>query len=57
MAWNLAGIKNKKNPWNKDKSWCECRELIDQGIRDKRFFGIQVMVNVNMINHVMLKNV
>ena len=36
---------------------CECSELIDKVICNKRFFGILVIVNVNVINHVILVNI
>ena len=32
-----ASVSNKKQPWNKDKFRCECKELIDKGICDKGF--------------------
>ena len=28
---------NCKQTWNKDKSRCECKELVDKGIREKGF--------------------
>ena len=30
-----ASVCNNKQRWNKDKSKCECKELIDKGICDK----------------------
>ena len=30
-------ICNNKQRWNKDESRCECKELIDKGVRDKGF--------------------
>ena len=34
----LDGIVcNNKQGWNKNKCWCECKELIDKGICDKGF--------------------
>ena len=49
-----ASISNNKQRRNIDKCRCECKELIEV-IKD--LFGIQVIVNVNVnvINHVMLK--
>ena len=38
---------NNKQRWNEDKCRCECKELIDKGI---------VIVNVNVVNHVVLGN-
>ena len=32
-----ASICNNKQPWNKDKCRCECKELIDKGVCDKGF--------------------
>ena len=32
-----AIVCNNKQRWNKNKCRCECKELIDKGIRDKRF--------------------
>ena len=51
-----ASICNNKR-WKNDKCRCECKELINKGICDKGLFGIQVNVNVNVINHVMLENI
>ena len=39
------------------KCRCECKELIDKGICDKGFIGILVIVNGNVINHVILENI
>ena len=30
-------VCNNKQRWNDDKCWYECNELIDKGIRDKRY--------------------
>ena len=30
-------ICNNKQRWNKDKYWCECKELIDKGVCNKGF--------------------
>ena len=52
-----ASVCNDKQRWNEDKSRCECKELADKGICDKDLFKILVIVNVNVINHVMLENI
>ena len=33
-----AIVCNNKQRWNKDKCRCECKELIDKGVRDKGIF-------------------
>ena len=30
-------VCNNNQRWNNDKCWCECKELIDKGVRDKVF--------------------
>ena len=36
--WRLdTSVCNNKQRWNKDKCICQCKELIDKGIWDKRF--------------------
>ena len=52
-----ASVCNDKQRWNEDKSRCECKELADKDICDKDLFKILVIVNVNVINHVMLENI
>ena len=52
-----AIVCSNKQRWNNDKFRCECKELIDKGICDKRYIGILVIVNVNVINHVMLVSI
>ena len=32
-----ASVCNNKQRWNKDKCWCECKELIGKGVCDKGF--------------------
>ena len=32
-----ANICDNKQRWNNDKCWCECKELIDKGVRHKGF--------------------
>ena len=32
-----ANVCNNKQHWNKDECRCECKELIDKGVRDKGF--------------------
>ena len=46
---------NDKKRQNNDKYRCECKELIGKGRCD--LFGILVYVNVNVIHHMMLKNI
>ena len=50
-----ASVCNDKQRWNKDKCRCKCKckELIDKKGVIKDFFGILVIVIVNVINHVM----
>ena len=50
-------ICNSKQRWNEDKCKCECKELIDKGVRVRDLFGILVVVNVNVINLVILVNI
>ena len=52
-----ASVCNNKQRWNDDKCRCEYKELIDKDAHDKGLFGILVIVNVIMINHVMLENI
>ena len=48
-----SAVCNNKQIWNEDKCRCECKEdLIDNGICDKGFIGILIIVSVNVINHV-----
>ena len=49
-----AIVCSNKQRWNNDKCRCECKELIDKGVCVKDLFGILVIVNLNMINHVVL---
>ena len=48
-----ASVCNNKQRWNDDECKCECKELIDKGVCKKDLFEIQVIVSVNVINHVM----
>ena len=32
-----CNCSNNKHCWNKNKCRCECKELIDKGVCDKRF--------------------
>ena len=50
-------ICNNKQKWNKDKCRCGCKKLIDKMSAIKDMFGIQVIVNVSVINLVMLVNI
>ena len=52
-----ASVCDRKQRWNNNKCRCECKELIDNGICDKGFIGIRVIVNVSVINYVMLENI
>ena len=53
-----ASVCNNKASWNEDKWSCECKKLIDRGILLMDLFGILiVIVNVNVIYHVMLENI
>ena len=36
-----ANVCNNKQHWNKDKSRCECKELIDKGVCDKGFIYLE----------------
>ena len=47
-----ASVCNNNQRWNEDKLRCQCKKLIDKGICDNGLLGILVLVNVNMINHV-----
>ena len=52
---DVSGCTNKQW-WNNDKYRCECKELAkEHAIID--LFGILVILNVNMINQVTLKNI
>ena len=44
-----------KKRWNDNKWRFECEELLENMIKD--LFLIQVIVNVNVINHVLLENI
>ena len=57
ICWLDKIIYNNKQRWNQDKCRCKCKELIDKGICDKGFFGILVIVSVNVINLVILVNI
>ena len=51
-------ICNNKQRWNKDRCGCDCKKLIDKRVCGfKDLFGIQVIVNVSVINLVMLVNI
>ena len=52
-----AIVCNNKQRWNNDKCRCEWKELIDKGVCVKDLFGILVIVNVNVINHVILVSI
>ena len=50
-----AIVCSNKQCWNNDKCRCESKELIDKGVCDMP--GILVIVNVNLINHVILVSI
>ena len=50
-------VCNNKQPWNKNKCRCECKELIDKEYVIKDLFGILVIVSVNVIKRVILVNI
>ena len=52
-----VSVCNNKQRWNNDKCQCECKELIDKRICDIGIFEILVIVNVNVINHVILVSI
>ena len=53
-----ASVCNNKQRWNDEKCRCECKELIGKCVCViKDIFGILVIINVNVINHVMLENI
>ena len=47
-----SSVCTNKQRWNDDKCRCECKELIDKDVCVKDLFGIQVIVNANVINPV-----
>ena len=52
-----ASVSNNKQHSNEDKCRCECKELVDKVYAIKDLFGIQVTVNVNVINRVVLVSI
>ena len=52
-----ATVCNDKRRWNDDKFRYECKELLTNEYVIKDLYGIRVIVNVNVISHVMLKNI
>ena len=52
-----SSVCNNRQRWNNDKCRCECIELLDKVVCDKRFFGIQVTVSVNVINRMILVSI
>ena len=48
---------NNKQRWNNDKCQCECKESIYEVYVIKNIFGILVIINVNVINHVILASI
>ena len=51
-----ATVCNKQR-WNNGKCSCECKDWLTKEYAIKDLFWILVTVNVNVINHVMLKNI
>ena len=49
-----SSVCNNKQRGTDDKYRCECKELIDKGMRDKGFIWT---VDVNVINYVMLESI
>ena len=52
-----AIVSNNKQRCNKNKCRCECKELIQKVYVRKILFGILVIVNVNVINHLILVSI
>ena len=52
-----GSVCNGKQHWNNGKCRCECKEFDKNVILIMDLFAILVIVNVNVINHVMLENI
>ena len=52
-----ASFCSNRQRWNDDKCRCECKELIDKSVCDEVSIWIQVIVNVNVINHVIPESI
>ena len=52
-----ASVCHNKQRWSKDKYKCERKELIAEAYVIQDLFGILIIVNVSVINHLMLKNI
>ena len=52
-----AIVCNNKQRWNNDKCRWEYKELLIKAYVVRDIFGILVIVNANVINHVILKNI
>ena len=52
-----AGVFNNKQRWNNDKCRRECKELMIKVYVIKDIFGILVIENVNVVNHVILVSI
>ena len=50
-------VCNNKQRWNKNKCRCECKELINKGVRNKGFVWNPSNVSVNVIKRVTLVNI
>ena len=44
-------VCDRQQTWNEDKCKCKCNELAGRELCYKGFFGILVIVSVNVINH------
>ena len=56
IEWHNS-VCNNKQRWNEDKCRSECKELLTKEYVIKDLFGILLIVSVNVINHVILKNI
>ena len=52
-----ASVCNNKQRWNNDNCRCELKNWLAKEYVIKDLFGIQVIVNVSVINYVMLENI
>ena len=52
-----ASVCNDKQRWNNDKCRCECKELIGKSTCNDKCIWNPSIYDVNVINHVMLKNI
>ena len=52
-----ASFCSNRQRWNDDKRRCECKELIDKSVCDEVSIWIQVIVSLNVINHVIPESI